>query len=451
MLENAHRCRSPSAATRSRRSGAASGRRRAATASSPRPTSTSSTPARWPPHHDVELPLVTLSALERLHVDLGLPPVLMRVNNRRLAQGFYLGLDIEDPAEVLRQVDKIDKIGPDRVARAAGRPRSGSPGPGRRAASRWPGSRPPTSSFVDQVRALGVHLINSTRAWSCWPTWSRTAAPVRARPADRRSEDRPRPGLLHRHGLRDRAGRATSPGARSPPAAGTTRWPATAGRPTPGSGSRSVSPGCWLRCSARGLLTASRPVPTGGAGGGRRRGDPGRLDRGGRAVAGPGDLLRGRAQGRQVRQADPLRRPPRDPVRLVPARRPAARSRTSAPAISCRPTRPTGHRRMMIFIPRCGRTPPDDHPRRGAGTTRIATQRLAGNGLARAVDVVSLLACVQSQEYAHAFWSLGMRTTGMTYAGGAGRVRRRRPSCGPTSCVRPGTSSRPPTCGGSRP
>ena len=48
--------------------------------------------------------------------------------------------------------------------------------------------------------------------------------------------------------------------------------------------------------------------------------------------------------------------------------------------------------------------------------TRIATQRLAGNGLARAVDVVSLLACVQSQEYAHAFWSLGIRTTGMTYA-----------------------------------
>ena len=47
---------------------------------------------------------------------------------------------------------------------------------------------------------------------------------------------------------------------------------------------------------------------------------------------------------------------------------------------------------------------------------RIATQRLAGNGLARAADVVSLLACVQSQEHAHAFWSLGMRTAGLTYA-----------------------------------
>ena len=66
-------------------------------------------------HHDVELPLVTLEALERLHVDLGLPPVLMRVNNRLLAQGFYLGLEIADPPAVLRQVDKLDKIGPDRV------------------------------------------------------------------------------------------------------------------------------------------------------------------------------------------------------------------------------------------------------------------------------------------------------------------------------------------------
>ena len=66
-------------------------------------------------HHDVEVPLVTLAALERLHVDLGLPPVLMRVNNRRLASGFYRGLEIEDPTAVLRAVDKMDKIGPERV------------------------------------------------------------------------------------------------------------------------------------------------------------------------------------------------------------------------------------------------------------------------------------------------------------------------------------------------
>ena len=67
-------------------------------------------------HHDVELPLVTLAALDRLHVEFGLPQVMMRVNNRKLSEGFYRGLDIEDPAAVLRQVDKLDKVGAARVA-----------------------------------------------------------------------------------------------------------------------------------------------------------------------------------------------------------------------------------------------------------------------------------------------------------------------------------------------
>ena len=66
-------------------------------------------------HHDVELPLVMLDALEQLHRDVGLPPVLMRVNNRRLAQGFYTALEIEDLAGVLRTIDKYDKVGPDQV------------------------------------------------------------------------------------------------------------------------------------------------------------------------------------------------------------------------------------------------------------------------------------------------------------------------------------------------
>jgi hypothetical protein len=47
---------------------------------------------------------------------------------------------------------------------------------------------------------------------------------------------------------------------------------------------------------------------------------------------------------------------------------------------------------------------------------RLETQRLQGSGLPSAADVVGLLGCVQSQEYAHALWSLGMRTTGLTAA-----------------------------------
>jgi DNA glycosylase AlkZ-like len=47
---------------------------------------------------------------------------------------------------------------------------------------------------------------------------------------------------------------------------------------------------------------------------------------------------------------------------------------------------------------------------------RLATQRLHGGGLRTAADVVRLLGCVQSQEYAHALWSLGMRSSGLTAA-----------------------------------
>jgi hypothetical protein len=47
---------------------------------------------------------------------------------------------------------------------------------------------------------------------------------------------------------------------------------------------------------------------------------------------------------------------------------------------------------------------------------RIFTQRLLGQKLPQPEDVVRLLTAVQSQEHAHGFWSLGMRTRGSTYA-----------------------------------
>jgi hypothetical protein len=54
----------------------------------------------------------------------------------------------------------------------------------------------------------------------------------------------------------------------------------------------------------------------------------------------------------------------------------------------------------------------------------LATQRLQGAGLPRAADVVRLLGCVQSQEYAHALWSLGMRTAGLTVTDAQGEFDR---------------------------
>ena len=45
---------------------------------------------------------------------------------------------------------------------------------------------------------------------------------------------------------------------------------------------------------------------------------------------------------------------------------------------------------------------------------RLATHRLGLDKLSTAADVVRLLCCVQSQEYAHALWSLGMRTSDLS-------------------------------------
>jgi len=62
-------------------------------------------------HHEVELPLVVLEAFARLPF----PSATMHVNNRKLAEGFYRGVGATDTALVLRVIDKLDKIGPDKV------------------------------------------------------------------------------------------------------------------------------------------------------------------------------------------------------------------------------------------------------------------------------------------------------------------------------------------------
>lgn len=106
-------------------------------------------------HHDVELPLVTLEALERLHVDFGIPPATMSVNNRQLSEGFYRGLGVEDHLAVLQRVDKLDKIGPDAVTDLLVE----EVGLTRAAAGKClalAGIRTGDASFVDQVTALGI-------------------------------------------------------------------------------------------------------------------------------------------------------------------------------------------------------------------------------------------------------------------------------------------------------
>jgi len=106
-------------------------------------------------HHDVEIPLVALDAFEKLHVDLGIPPVVLHVNNRKLSEGFYRGLGIEDPAAVLQRVDKYDKIGPDAVAETLVDEVGLDPAQAAQCVA-LAGIATPDESFVDRVRALGV-------------------------------------------------------------------------------------------------------------------------------------------------------------------------------------------------------------------------------------------------------------------------------------------------------
>lgn len=107
------------------------------------------------PHHDAELPLAALDAFERLHRDLGLPPAVMRVNNRRLAQGFYAGLGITDIAGVLRVVDKLDKIGPQRTHDQL-MSEAGLSDQQAKLCLRLAEISTADPSFVDEVRSLGV-------------------------------------------------------------------------------------------------------------------------------------------------------------------------------------------------------------------------------------------------------------------------------------------------------
>jgi histidyl-tRNA synthetase len=64
------------------------------------------------PHYEAELPLVVADAFSKLPIG----PFRIQVNNRKIPEGFYLGIGLTDVKTVLRIVDKLDKIGPGKVS-----------------------------------------------------------------------------------------------------------------------------------------------------------------------------------------------------------------------------------------------------------------------------------------------------------------------------------------------
>ncbi|MCR1783081.1 histidine--tRNA ligase [Nocardioides carbamazepini] len=110
-------------------------------------------------HHDVEIARVMLEALANLARPdaIGLPGFRLQVNNRKLIQGFYagLGLDADGIDEVMRLVDKLDKLEPARV-RELLLTEAGIAEDQADKALALATIRATDDTFVDRVRALGV-------------------------------------------------------------------------------------------------------------------------------------------------------------------------------------------------------------------------------------------------------------------------------------------------------
>ncbi|HZK36074.1 MAG TPA: histidine--tRNA ligase, partial [Aeromicrobium sp.] len=102
-------------------------------------------------HFDVEIARVMTEALSGLPV----PPLRLLVNNRKLLEGFYLGLGIGDTAAVMRVVDKLDKLPGEKIVGLL-QTDAGLTVEQAQKCLALAHISTPDSSFADQVRALGV-------------------------------------------------------------------------------------------------------------------------------------------------------------------------------------------------------------------------------------------------------------------------------------------------------
>jgi histidyl-tRNA synthetase len=104
-----------------------------------------------PLHHDVEVALAAADVLAGLPI----PPVRIRTNNRKICEGFYRGLGIDNTAEALRVVDKRDKVGRDGIAAMLVDLAGATPAQAA-ACVALSDITAADESFVDAVKALGV-------------------------------------------------------------------------------------------------------------------------------------------------------------------------------------------------------------------------------------------------------------------------------------------------------
>jgi histidyl-tRNA synthetase len=102
-------------------------------------------------HFDAEMPAI----MHELLATLPVPRATVLVSNRRILDGFGAGLGRDDTTEIVRALDKLDKVGPAAVRELL----CDRVGMDDAEADRWLGLaavRTPDTGFVDQVTALGV-------------------------------------------------------------------------------------------------------------------------------------------------------------------------------------------------------------------------------------------------------------------------------------------------------
>ncbi len=101
-----------------------------------------------PLHFDAELPAVMFEAYQALDI----PPVEMHISNRKIVVGYLQGLGVKDVPFVTRELDKLDKIGAEKVAEIL----AGHLGDAALAGKCIAIAQIKDRDFAAQVRALGV-------------------------------------------------------------------------------------------------------------------------------------------------------------------------------------------------------------------------------------------------------------------------------------------------------
>ena len=102
-------------------------------------------------HFDAEMPRIVLKICNRLGID----DVVTHINNRKIIQGYYLALGVQDPMPVIRVVDKLDKIGADGVRQVLSEQQGMSDAVIDKCLQ-LASIKAPDSSFAEQVAQLGV-------------------------------------------------------------------------------------------------------------------------------------------------------------------------------------------------------------------------------------------------------------------------------------------------------